>query len=231
MIIGQKNRFVPAYLIILLIILHLLSGCSGCSKSGRKFVTNNTKIEFADSENKDQDVSEIAGDNTVNNSINEIEDADNSNISIGDDVSGIVFSIVDGDTYDLLIDDNNKIRIRMEGIDAPETGMPFSQVSKNYLGKLCFNKRVKVHVTKLDNSRFIGFSYLDDGTELSHEMIKAGLAWHFKTYNTDADLSELEIKARNARVGLWKDNNPIPPWEIRSLHRQGISTKDMYDQD
>lgn len=231
MIRGQKNSIVPAYLIILLMIFHLLSGCSGCSKSGRKFVTNNTKIEFADSENKVQNVSEIAGDNTVISSIDEIKDADNSNISIGDDVSGIVFSIVDGDTYDLLIDDNKKIRIRMEGIDAPETGMPFFHVSKNYLGKLSFNKKVKVHVTKLENKRFIGFSYLDDGTELSHEMIKAGLAWHFKNYNTDTDLSDLEIGARNGKVGLWKDNNPMPPWENRRLHRQGISTKDMYDQD
>jgi endonuclease YncB( thermonuclease family) len=228
MIRGQKNRFVPAYLIMLLLIFHLLSGCSGCSKSGRKIVTNNTKLELVDSENEDQDNSENSVDPSIVNSVKEIEDANNIKNSIGDDVYGIVFSIVDGDTYDILIEDNKKIRIRMEGIDAPETGMPFSQVSKNYLGKLCFNKNVKVHVTKLDNIRYIGFSYLDDGTELSHEMIRAGLAWHFTKFNTDVDLSNLEIEARDAKVGLWKDNNPMPPWENRRLHRQGISTKDLY---
>lgn len=229
MIRGQKKSFVPAYLIMLLMIFHFLSGCSGCSKSGRKIVTNNTKLELVDRENEDQNNSEYSVDPSIINSVKEIEDADNIKISIGDDVYGIVFSIVDGDTYDILIEDNKKIRIRMEGIDAPETGMPFSQVSKNYLGKLCFNKNVKVHVTELDNKRYIGFSYLDDGTELSHEMIRAGLAWHFTKYNTDKDLANLEIEARDAKIGLWKDNNPMPPWENRRLHRQGISTKDLYD--
>lgn len=229
MIRGQKKSFVPAYLIMLLLIFHFLSGCSGCSKSGRKIVTNNTKLELVDRENEDKNNSENSVDLSITNSVKEIEDADNIKISIGDDVYGIVFSIVDGDTYDILIEDNKKIRIRMEGIDAPETGMPFSQVSKNYLGKLCFNKNVKVNVTDLDNKRYIGFSYLDDGTELSHEMIRAGLAWHFTKYNTDKDLAKLEIEARDAKIGLWKDNNPMPPWENRRLHRQGISTKDLYD--
>ena len=229
MIRGQKKSFVPAYLIMLLMIFHFLSGCSGCSKSGRKIVTNNTKLELVDRENEDQNNSENSVDPSIANSVIEIEDADNIKISIGDDVYGIVFSIVDGDTYDILIEDNKKIRIRMEGIDAPETGMPFSQVSKNYLGKLCFNKNVKVNVTDLDNKRYIGFSYLDDGTELSHEMIRAGLAWHFTKYNKDKDLAKLEIEARDAKIGLWKDNNPMPPWENRRLHRQGISTKDLYD--
>lgn len=229
MIRGQNNSFVPGYLLILLMIFLFLSGCSGCSKSGRRIVTNNTKLELVDSENEDQYNSENSVDHPIVNPFEEIENADNIKFSIGDDVYGIVFSIVDGDTYDILIEDNKKIRIRMEGIDAPETGMPFSQVSKNYLGKLCFNKNIKVHVTKLDNKRYIGFSYLDDGTELSHEMIRAGLAWHFTKYNTDEDLGNLETEAREAKVGLWKDNKPLPPWEIRSLHKQGISTKDMYD--
>lgn len=91
-----------------------------------------------------------------------------------------------------------------------------------------FNKNIKVHVTKLDGTRYIGFTYLDAGTELSHEMIKAGLAWHFTKFNTDEDLSNLEIEARDAKIGLWKDNNPMPPWENRRLHRQGISTKDFF---
>ena len=60
----------------------------------------------------------------------------------GDYISGTVVSIIDGDTYDLLLKGNRKIRVRMEGIDAPEKGMPFYKVSKNYLAQLCFNKKV-----------------------------------------------------------------------------------------
>ncbi len=45
----------------------------------------------------------------------------NSNsISKIDKNAGKVVRIIDGDTYDLLLKDNEKIRIRMYGIDAPE---------------------------------------------------------------------------------------------------------------
>lgn len=145
-------------------------------------------------------------------------------------VKGKVIGIVDGDTYDILLEGNIKERIRMEGIDAPERGMPFYQKAKKYLSSLCFGKIISLEVHSTDkDGRKIAFSYLDDGRELSHEMIKAGYAWHFKKYNQDADLARLESEARVQRVGLWVDKNPMPPWVNRSLHRKGISTKGMFD--
>lgn len=143
---------------------------------------------------------------------------------------GKVIAIIDGDTYDLLINGNQTVRIRMEGIDAPEKGMSFYKVSKNYLSTLCFNKQVKFIPTKEPDShnRLIGFTYLEDRTELSHEMIKAGMAWHFKKYNSDEDLADLETEARNSKKGLWLNENPMSPWENRRLHKKGISTKGMF---
>ncbi len=144
-------------------------------------------------------------------------------------ISGQVISIIDGDTYDLLTKEHKTIRVRMEGIDAPEKGMPYSKVSKDYLGNLCFGKNIRFEKSKNDNNgRAIGFSYLEDGTELSHEMVKAGMAWHFKKYNSDEGLADLEQLARASKLGLWTEENPIPPWEIRKMNRKGISTKDAY---
>jgi len=143
---------------------------------------------------------------------------------------GKVISIIDGDTYDVLIQGNKTIRVRMEGIDAPEKGMPFYRVSKKYLSDLCFNKTVTLLVTGADRyDRIIAYTFLSNGTELGHEMIKAGLAWHFKKYNSEPDLSELEIEAIRLRKGLWVDENPMAPWENRKLHRNGISTKDSFN--
>ncbi len=154
----------------------------------------------------------------------------NNTISKGDLVSGKVVSILDGDTYDLLLKKDKIIRVRMEGIDAPERGMPFYKVSKNYLAQLCFNKKVSLEITGIDYyDRFLGFTYLDDGSELGQEMIKAGLAWHFKKYSSDTTLSELENEARSLKKGLWINENPMAPWTNRSLHRQGISTKDSFN--
>lgn len=144
--------------------------------------------------------------------------------------SGKVVGIVDGDTYDILLTGNEAVRIRMAGIDAPEKGMPYYRKAKSYLSDLCFGKNVRLEIRAIDDrDRKVAFSYLDDGTELSHEMIKAGLAWHYKKYNDDSDLSELEIKARELRIGLWVDESPMPPWDNRELHRNGVSTKDSFD--
>ena len=144
--------------------------------------------------------------------------------------TGKVIAILDGDTYDILLHGNKTLRIRMEGIDAPERGMPFYRVAKNYLGKLCFEKNVRLETTGKDNrGRTLAFSYLDDGTELGHEMIKAGLAWHFKKYSADPVLSNLEIEARNSKLGLWADVHPMPPWDNRRLHHEGTSTKDSFN--
>ncbi|MBS1745596.1 MAG: thermonuclease family protein [Bacteroidetes bacterium] len=144
-------------------------------------------------------------------------------------VSGKVIGIVDGDTYDILLNGKKTMRVRMEGIDAPEKGMPFYRKAKNYLASLCFGKIVRVEIHSTDsNGRLIAFTYLDDGRELSHEMIKAGMAWHFKKYNHDADLEKLEVAARKSKTGLWIDPSPMPPWTNRFLHRKGISTKDSF---
>ncbi len=146
------------------------------------------------------------------------------------DNSGIVIGIIDGDTYDILTETNKTLRIRMKGIDAPEKGMPYCNVAKKYLSSLCYGKRIKLDGNKKDrNGRIIAFSYLEDSTELSHEMVKAGLAWHYNKYSSDSCLANLEIEARRFGLGLWKDKNPIAPLEIRKLHRGGISTKNLFN--
>jgi len=146
------------------------------------------------------------------------------------ELNGKVAKIVDGDTYDILLDRNITIRIRMEGIDAPEKGMPFYRVAKNFLGELCFEKKLRLEVKGKDRyGRTIAYSYLDDGTELSHKMIEAGLAWHFKKYSSDTVLSNLEIRAKNFKLGLWADIHPMPPWKNRRLHQEGISTIDSFN--
>jgi endonuclease YncB( thermonuclease family) len=50
---------------------------------------------------------------------------------------------------------------------------------------------------------------------LNEELLKAGLAWHFKRYSDDGNLQSMEDQARANKIGLWQDNNPISPWDWR----------------
>ena len=132
---------------------------------------------------------------------------------------GKVIKIVDGDTYDILLENQITERIRMEGIDAPERGMPFYKVSKDYLGQLCFGKTIKIVQTNIDRyGRTVARSYINDN-ELGLLMIQAGYAWHFKKYSHDLVLAEAETSAKNSQRGLWADQSPVAPWEWRKKVR------------
>jgi endonuclease YncB( thermonuclease family) len=139
-----------------------------------------------------------------------------------------VIKILDGDTYDLLIN-NKPQRIRIDAIDAPEKGMPFYKVSKNYLGSLCFKKMIRIKKVDVDrHGRWVCRGYTPDGLDISIEMVKAGLAWHYKEYSKDKELAQLELEARSKKIGLWSEPLSLPPWEVRALHRKGISTKERF---
>jgi endonuclease YncB( thermonuclease family) len=140
-----------------------------------------------------------------------------------------VIKILDGDTYDLLIN-NKPQRIRIDAIDAPEKGMPFYKVSKNYLGSLCFKKMIRIKKVDVDrHGRWVCRGYTPEGLDISVEMVKAGLAWHYKEYSNDKELAQLELEARSMKIGLWSEPLSLPPWEVRALHRKGISTKERFE--
>ena len=62
--------------------------------------------------------------------------------------------------------------------------------------------------------RPLGWVYYEN-TNLNKELLKAGLAWHFRRYSKDKELQALEDQARAEKLGLWQDKNPIPPWDWR----------------
>jgi endonuclease YncB( thermonuclease family) len=100
--------------------------------------------------------------------------------------------------------------------------MPFYKVSTKHLSHLIYSKYVKIEFEKKDRyGRWVAKGYIDD-SDISEEMIKAGMAWHFKKYSDNEILSNLEIKARNLKVGLWQEPTPVEPWKYRKLHRNGI---------
>lgn len=70
--------------------------------------------------------------------------------------------------------------------------------------------------------------YLPDGTMLNKELVKAGLAWWYCKYSMDQSLAQLELEAREAKIGLWQDPKPVPPWVFRKRQRgQSVSRDDM----
>ena len=55
-----------------------------------------------------------------------------------------VVGVVDGDTVDILLQENVKQRVRLAHVDTPERNQPFGAKAKKFVSDFCFGKEVKV---------------------------------------------------------------------------------------
>lgn len=139
----------------------------------------------------------------------------------GKTLTGKVVAITDGDTFKLLTKDSTLYRIRIANIDCPEKKQPFSTKAKQFTSDAIFGKTIKVEVLNTDRyGRLIAIVYYNKTLILNHELVKHGLAWHFVKYSNDPKLQALEDTAKKNKISLWKDPNPIPPWEWRSRKKK-----------
>ena len=136
-------------------------------------------------------------------------------------ISGKVVKVVDGDTIDIL-QNRSTVRIRLNGIDAPERGQAFGTRAKQFVLDVAAQQTVTVEIKDVDRyGRSVGDVFLPDGRNLNREIVAAGYAWWYRKYSKDQALGRLEEDARRDRRGLWQDKNPMPPWEWRKLKREG----------
>ncbi len=134
------------------------------------------------------------------------------------DFSGVVVSILDGDTVDVLID-RKPVRVRLAEIDAPEKAQAFGTRSRQALAAAVFQQLVTVKTTGLDRyGRTIGTILVNDNN-VNRMMVAQGMAWAYRQYLVDRSLLDVETAARSGRLGLWLDANPTPPWEWRAQKR------------
>lgn len=128
-----------------------------------------------------------------------------------------VIKISDGDTVRCLDVQNRQHRIRLAGIDAPESRQAYGQVSKQSLADMIFQKQVRIDMTGTDRyGRKIGIIYLGQ-RDINREQVARGMAWSYSRY-PQKDYAKAETKARSQRIGLWRDPNPIYPENFR-LHK------------
>jgi micrococcal nuclease len=130
------------------------------------------------------------------------------------DLLGRVTAVHDGDTLTLLVG-TTQHKIRLNGIDAPELGQAFGTRARQFLSALVFGKTVTVRVVDVDRyRREVGDVYVG-GVLANAELVRAGMAWHYKRYSKDATLAELELQARAEKRGLWADPKAMAPWNYR----------------
>ncbi len=134
-------------------------------------------------------------------------------------LTGRVVQIHDGDTLTLLVR-NERVRVRLACVDAPEKGQAFGSRARQALSDLAFRREVTVTVIDRDDyGRTVG-RVLAGGTDVNLALVRAGMAWHYVHHCPDArDLAEAQREARAARRGLWADAHPVEPSRWRRTKR------------
>ena len=134
----------------------------------------------------------------------------------------LVVAISDGDTLKARCGEPGayqQLTIRLSEIDAPEKKQPFGQRSRANLGALCFGVVATIKPQTRDRYGRTVARVGCRGKDASSEQVRAGLAWFYVRYGTDASLGALEGLARGSRAGLWADHAPVAPWEWRASRR------------
>lgn len=128
---------------------------------------------------------------------------------------GDVVRILDGDTVEVLDANKQTYRVRLANIDAPERRQAFGEVSRQALADMAYRQKIEVIDKGGDQyGRRIGVLMLN-GRDLNAEMVSKGMAWVYTRYNSNSALPALQQHARAAKLGLWIDPSPTPPWEYR----------------
>lgn len=133
---------------------------------------------------------------------------------------------VDGDTIAV-----GGVRVRLEGIDAPEAEQTCTHASgatwacgqeaKRVLARLVANVLITCQERGIDKyKRLLGVCRAG-ATEINGELLRRGFAWAFTRYSES--YAALEAEARRAKVGIWS-GVAQPAWEYRSERWQAVDT-------
>jgi endonuclease YncB( thermonuclease family) len=128
---------------------------------------------------------------------------------VGRDFDARVARVADGDTIEATPSGEQRpVRIRLQGIDAPELGEVFGRESLTHLRLLMVDQIVRVSGRDMDRYGRLVARVTVKGQDASVAMLRAGLACH--AYARDASLAREESAARSAGMGFWSATVPKP---------------------
>jgi endonuclease YncB( thermonuclease family) len=150
------------------------------------------------------------------------------------DITGRAVGVNDGDTITVVDASGIRHKVRLAGIDAPERGQPGGFRSKESLSRLVFEQPVRVEGTAEDrDDLLVGKVWVAPpdcpscGMTLDAGLaqVTMGRAWWIRAYAKEQSPEDrrryefAEQEARAKKAGLWRDRDPVPPWEWRKARR------------
>ncbi len=127
-----------------------------------------------------------------------------------------VLSVQDGDTLTVGYM-RYPMRIRLAGIDAPESDQPGGERAMRYL-KTCAGDDIIVNVVDQDQyGRLVGYVHPHEGSASCNlQLVREGLAYSY--INPTMDILDAEQMAMQRGLGVWNDEGAIRPSDWRKMN-------------
>ncbi|MGI9536789.1 MAG: thermonuclease family protein [Desulfocapsaceae bacterium] len=133
-------------------------------------------------------------------------------------VAVVVDYVVDGDSL-VVRRKGTAMEVRLWGIDAPEYDQPNSLPAKNALKKLVVGRKGELQAKYRDRyGRHVSLLTIED-LNINEAMVAAGHSWVYSRYCREVVClrwAHLQAEAKKKKLGLWKENNPIAPWQWKA---------------
>ncbi len=140
-----------------------------------------------------------------------------------------ISEVLDGDTVAISNTQNQRILIRLVGIDAPELGQEFGKESRNNLAEKIDGKKVRIAFeprgTPDEEGRILAKIFLDE-RDIAAEQVRDGFAWYFDGHKQRLgfmeidELKQLQLAARKGKMQLWQSESPQTPWKFRKKNKR-----------
>lgn len=145
-------------------------------------------------------------------------------------LQGRVVEVHDGRTV-TVENTGRRIKVALKAADAPEGDQPYGDVARQHLAALVLGRHVSIEYTGLGPEAILIGRVFCDERDIGLQMIRDGVAWFDRSYETNLDpqesrlYAESERAARGERRGLWQDASPTPPWEWRSARASRTNSR------
>ena len=141
------------------------------------------------------------------------------------DIEGVITRVIDADTVIIKNIKGHKYKVRLLGIDAPETKQYFGKEAKNYLSNLVLGKALVVIGSNKDRYKRLLGKLVLDGEDINLKLVNDGMAWHYKRFKSSQNkkdqilYSNAEKYAKVNMLGLWAKELQIAPWQWRKNNK------------
>jgi len=140
-------------------------------------------------------------------------------------MQGKVVRVADGDTITVLSREGSFQKIRLYGIDCPESAQKGGKAATDFTREAVLYQQVRLSILDKDMyGRLVALVHLPDGRTLNEDLVRAGHAWVYRSYCRQPfchSWMALEQEAKSAKRGLWADADPQPPHGLAGRSHTG----------